>query len=81
MPRMHRWMDESRDFTSFSTVFQPYPDARRLIMKGCVQWHPVYYRKRSPPQVGLIPGTARSAGQRLTDWATGAAICAKNEIS
>ena len=37
--------------------------------------------KRSPPQVGLIPGTARSAGQRLTNWAIGAAICAKNEIS
>ena len=37
--------------------------------------------KRSPPQVGLIPGTTRSAGQRLTNWATGAAICAKNEIS
>ena len=29
-------------FTSFSTVFQPYWDDGRLIMKGCVQWHSVY---------------------------------------
>ena len=36
---------------------------------------------RSPPQAGLIPETARSAGQRFTNWATGAAICAKYEIS
>ena len=42
---------------------------------------PRLWLKRSPPQAGLIPGTARSAGQRLTNWATGAAICAKNEIS
>ena len=38
---------------------------------------PCLLLKRSPPQVGLIPGTARSAGQRLTYLATGAAICAK----
>ena len=80
MPRMHTWMDERRDFTSFSTVCQPYPDAWRLIMKGCVQWHPFITEKISASG-GLIPGTARSAGQRLTNWATGAAICAKNEIN
>ena len=30
------------DFTSFSTVFQSYQDDGRMIMKGCVQWNPVY---------------------------------------
>ena len=30
------------DFTSFSIVFQSYQDDERLIMKGCVQWNPVY---------------------------------------
>ena len=36
------------DFTSCSTVFQSYQDAERLIMKGCVQWKPVYGLKISP---------------------------------
>ena len=27
--------------------------------------------KRSPPQAGIEPGTARSVGQRLTHYATG----------
>ena len=30
--------------------------------------------KRSSPQVGLKPMTARSVGQRLTHWATGAPV-------
>ena len=30
------------DFTSFSTVLQSYQDDGRMIMKGCVQWNPVY---------------------------------------
>ena len=30
------------NFTSFSTVFQSYQDIGRMIMKGCVQWNPVY---------------------------------------
>ena len=30
------------NFTSFLTVFQLYQDDERLIMKGCVQWNPVY---------------------------------------
>ena len=34
------WM--TCDFTSFSTVFQSYQDDGRMIMKGCVQWNPVY---------------------------------------
>ena len=38
------WMDGlmTRNFTSFSTVFQLYQDDGRLIMKGCVQWNAVY---------------------------------------
>ena len=38
--RIDGWM--TCDFTSFSTVFQSYQDDERLIMKGCVQWNPVY---------------------------------------
>ena len=34
------WM--TCDFTSFSTVFQSYQDDGQMIMKGCVQWNPVY---------------------------------------
>ena len=30
------------NFTSFSTVFQSYQDDGQVIMKGCVQWNPVY---------------------------------------
>ena len=29
-------------FTTFSTVFQSYQDDECVIMKGCVQWNPVY---------------------------------------
>ena len=38
------WMDGwmTCDFTSFSTVFQSYQDDGQMIMKGCVQWDPVY---------------------------------------
>ena len=34
------------NFTSFSTVFQSYQDDGRMIMKGSVQWNPVYLEKR-----------------------------------
>ena len=34
------WM--TCDFTSFSTVLQSNQDEERLIMKGRVQWNPVY---------------------------------------
>ena len=29
-------------FTTFSTVFQSYQDDECVIMKGCVNWNPVY---------------------------------------
>ena len=34
------WM--TCDFTSFSTIFQSYQDDWEMILKGCVQWNPVY---------------------------------------
>ena len=34
-------MDNMRLYI-LSTVFQSYQDNERLIMKGCVQWNPVY---------------------------------------
>ena len=34
------------DFTSFLTVFQSYQDDGQMIMKGCVQWSPVYSLER-----------------------------------
>ena len=37
---MAGWM--TCDFTAFSTVFQSYQDYGRMIMKGCLQWNPVY---------------------------------------
>ena len=57
------WMDGwiTFDFTSFSTVFQSYQDDVRLIMKSCVQWNS-----------GDRTRSARSVGQRLTLWVTGA---------
>ena len=37
---MDGWM--TCDFTSFSIVFQSYQGDGRMIMKGSVQWNPVY---------------------------------------
>ena len=37
---MDGWM--TCEFTFFSTVFQSYQDVGQMIMKGCVQWNPVY---------------------------------------
>ena len=31
-----------KNFMSFSIVFESYQDDGRMIMKGCVQWNPVY---------------------------------------
>ena len=60
------WM--TCDFMSISTVFQSYQDDGQVIMKGCVQWNPVYVRKdpHLSPQAGLELTTARSVGQCLT---------------
>ena len=30
------------DFMFVSTVFQSYEDDEQVIIKGCVQWNPVY---------------------------------------
>ena len=47
------------DFTSLLTVFHFYQDSEGLIMKGYVQWNPVYVEKISP-RVGFKLGIARS---------------------
>ena len=39
---MNGWM--ICDVTSFSTVFQSYQNDVRMVVKGCVQWKPVYGR-------------------------------------
>ena len=45
------------NFTSFqSTVFQSYQDDGRVIMKGCVQWNPVYDWKDLRLRRGSNPG-------------------------
>ena len=46
------------DFTSFSRVFQSYQNDEHVIMKGFVQWKPIY----GLPHVELEPVTTRSAG-------------------
>ena len=53
------------DYTSFSTAFQSYQDDGQMIMKGYAM-EPCLQLKRSLPQAGLYPRTARSVGQRLT---------------
>ena len=41
---MDGWMDGwmTCNFTPLSIVFQSYQDNGQMIMKGCVQWMPVY---------------------------------------
>ena len=39
---MDGWTDGWMDDFLFSTVFLPYQDNERTIMKGCVQWNPLY---------------------------------------
>ena len=53
------------DFMSFLTVFCSYQDDVRVIMKGCVQWNPVYDCEDFV-QAGLEAGTTRLVGQHLT---------------
>ena len=67
--RMDGWM--TCDFTSFSTVFQSYQDDGRMIMKRCVQWSSVYIWEDFASS-GDGTWSARSVGQHLTHWATGA---------
>ena len=52
------------DFTSFSTVFQSYQDDGRMIMKGCVEWIPVYSSEDFNSS-GLELGTALFLGVLL----------------
>ena len=67
---MDGWM--AWDFTSFSIEIKLY-QGDGWVMDDCVQWNHVYDWK-DPPQAGLESGTARSAGQRLNSWATGAPL-------
>ena len=64
-----RWM-MTFDFTSFSSVLQSYQDTGREIIKDCVLW------KRSSPQVGIEPGTAKSApvAQQAMRWPVDLAV-------
>ena len=59
-------------FTFFLTVFQSNQDDEWVKQRNAVAMEPGLRLKRSSPWAGLEPGTARSAGQRLTHWATGA---------
>ena len=73
------WM--TCDFTSFPTVFQSYQDDVRMIMKGGVQWNSVYGWEDFTSSEDRTR-SARSVGQRLTHWATGAPLLQrKNHIN
>ena len=57
------------NFTSFSTVFQSYQDDWWVIKKGCVlRMEKISASGKAHSQ------TARSIGQSLTYWVTGAPI-------
>ena len=62
------WM--TCNFTSSLTVFQSYKDNVQ-IMKGCAQWNSVYGWEDFTSSEDQTR-SARSVGQRLTHWATGA---------
>ena len=59
------------DFTSFLAVFQSYQENVWMMMKGCVQWNSVYGWEDFTSSEDRTR-SARSVGQRLTYWATGA---------
>ena len=42
--KINGWLDGwmTCNFTSLSTFFQLYQDDGLLIIKGCLQWNPVY---------------------------------------
>ena len=63
----------------FSTVFQSYQDDERLIMKACVQWSSIYSWEDFASSEDQTR-SARSVGQRLTHWATGAPNPKKNNF-
>ena len=48
------------------------------IMKGCVQWNPIYDLKDSQPMIGQESGPARSTGQCFNYGATIAKVCARS---
>ena len=75
LPLMDGWM--TCDFTSFLTVFQSYQDDVWMIMKGCVQWNSVYGWEDFTSSEDRT-WSARSVGQRLTHWATGAPVALEN---
>ena len=66
----NRWLDDLR-FNVLLTVFQSYQDDVWMIMKGCVQWNSVYGWEDFTSSEDRTR-SARSVGQRLTNWATGA---------
>ena len=75
--RFQGWMTwMTCDFTSFLTVFQSYQDDVWMIMKGCVQWNSVYGWEDFTSSEDRTR-SARSVGQRLTHWATGAPFSRK----
>ena len=65
-------MDDLENKTSFSTAFQSYQDNGPVIMKGCVQWNPIYDRKNLS-HAELEPRTARSVSQRINKSGAGIA--------
>ena len=42
----------------FTSLFHPYQDNGRLIMKDCVQWNPPFTVGKISPQAGLETGTS-----------------------
>ena len=68
---MDGWMP--CDFTSFLTVIQSYQDDVWMIMKGCVQWNSIYGWEDYTSSEDRTR-SARSVGQRLIHWATGAPV-------
>ena len=48
---------------SSSTVYLSYQYDARMIIKGCVQWNPIY--EKIWPRARFELGTARSEGERL----------------
>ena len=56
------------DFMSFSIVLLLYQDDGRMIMKGCVQWSPIYSCEDFA-RAGIKPRSAKSVGHSLNKLA------------